>query len=467
MTDLQPRPPIVTVLGHVDHGKTTLLDAIRKTNVAAKEAGGITQSIGASVVTVKNGQKITFIDTPGHAAFTQMRGRGARVADIVILVVDASDGVKPQTKEALQLIKEAKIPFVVAITKIDLPAANLEGVLAELQKEGVTLEGRGGDTPFLGVSAKTGEGVEKLLEMVSLVAEVAEISASPKAPLEAVVIETSKEKAGFLVSVVVREGTLKAGEMLYADEIGDKARGIFDYKGRAVAEILPGEPGQILGFATLPPVGAVIVSDKSLIKVKGNVFKARDEYKKIKEDELPVILKAKSVGALEAVRSLLPPKVVLVDASVGEVLESDVWLAKSTGAWIFVFGSGVPASVFKLAEAEGVRVNKFAVVYELIDKITEILKGGQKEILGRAEIIASFPFDEKKIAGCKVLQGKITKGSTLTLVHAEKEIGKAKALSLKKQKSEITQASAGEDFGVLLTPQLDFQIGDVLVSFGK
>jgi translation initiation factor IF-2 len=464
---LQTRSPIVTVLGHVDHGKTTLLDKIRTSNVAGKEAGGITQSIGASVVTLKDGKKITFVDTPGHAAFSQMRSRGAKVADIAILVVDASDGVKPQTKEALNLIKEAKIPFIVAVTKIDLPAANVDGVLGELEKEEVAFEGRGGDTPFLGISAKTGEGIDKLLEMISLVAEVTEIKADPKAPLEAVVIETSKEKAGFLVSAVVRNGTLRVGEILYSDQIEGKIRGIFNYLGISVKEVSPGEPGQILGFPQLPSVGSTLTSDKSLNVSASADYKQKDVYKKVKDDELPVILKAKSIGALEALGNLLPEKVVTVASSVGEVLESDVLMARSTGAWIFAFETAVSGSVRKLAEAEKVRINRFDIVYELIDKMIEILKMGKKEIVGKAEIVASFPYDNKKVAGCKVTYGKILKASGLVLTRGEKELGAVKILSLKRSKSEIVQALSGEDCGILFEPQLDFQIGDVLVSLAK
>lgn len=457
----------MTILGHVDHGKTSILDKIRKTNVTAAEAGGITQSIGASVVTVKDGKKITFIDTPGHAAFSQMRSRGSKVADIAVLVVDASDGVKPQTKEALSLIKEAQVPFIVAINKIDLPAANVEGVLGELEKEEVLFESRGGDTPYLGVSAKTGEGIDQLLETISLLAEVAGIKADPNGALEAVVIETSKEKAGLSVSVVVRSGTLKSGETLYTDSSECKVRGIFDYKGVSVKEILPGQPGQILGFSALPSVGSVITSDKNLVTIKGTTFRNKDEYKKVKEDELPVILKAKSVGALEALQNLLPDKVVVVASSVGDILESDILMAKSTGAWIFAFETNAPSSVLKLAEAEKVKLNKFDIVYELIDKMTEIVKSGNKEILGRAEIVAAFPFDNKKVAGCKVTMGKILKTSNLTLVRGEREIGNVKALSIKREKSEINQALAGEDFGILFEPQLDFQIGDVILSVAK
>lgn len=461
------RPPIVTVLGHVDHGKTSLLDRIRTTNVAGKEAGGITQGIGASVVTTKEGKKITFIDTPGHAAFSKMRSRGASVCDIAILVVDASDGVKPQTLEALQLTKEAKIPFIVAITKIDLPAANIEGVLTQLEKEEVLFEGRGGNTPYLGISAKTGQGIIELLEMISLVSEVSEIKGDFKSQLLAVVIETSKEKGGLTVSLVVRDGTLKVGDALYAEKTECKVRGLFDYQGKSVKEILPGEPGQVLGFSILPDVGSIISTDKSLIKESTKVIAKKDQFKKIKEDELPIILKAKNVGGLEALESSLPPKVIVVDSSVGDVLESDVLMAKSTGARVFAFGSGMSNSVLKLAEAEKVKTYKFQIIYELIDKLQEILVGGKEEILGKAEIIANFPFNDKKVAGCKVTNGKITKTASLYLEKDGKEVGRIKAISLKKGRREVMEVKPGEEFGILFEPQLDFEIGDVIVSVAK
>ena len=461
------RLPIVTVLGHVDHGKTTLLDKIRTTNIAGKEAGGITQGIGASVVTTKEGKKITFIDTPGHAAFSKMRSRGASACDMAILVVDASDGVKPQTLEALQLIKDAGIPFIVAITKIDLPAADVEVVLGQLEKQGILFEGRGGNTPYLGISAKTGKGVQELLEMVSLVSEVSEIKADPKSPLLAVVIETSKEKGGLTVSLVVRDGTLKVGDTLYSEKSECKVRGLFDYQGKGVKEILPGEPGQVLGFSVVPDVGSIISTDKGLIKGNAQIITKKDQFKKVQEDELPVILKAKSIGALEALESTLPSKVVVVDSSVGDVLESDILMAKSTGAMVFAFESGISNSVLKLAEAEKVKTYKFQIIYELIDKLEEILAGGKEEILGKAEIIASFPFNDKRVAGCKVTNGKIVKTANLYLERGGKEIGKIKALSLKKAKQEVMEVKPGEEFGILFEPQLAFEIGDVVVSVAK
>jgi len=446
---------------------TTLLDKIRTTNVAGKEAGGITQGIGASVVTTKEGKKITFIDTPGHALFTKMRSRGAKACDIAILVVDASDGVKPQTLEALQLIKEAKIPFIVAITKTDLPAADVEGVLSQLEKEEILFEGRGGNTPYLRISAKTGFGITELLEMITLVSEVSEIKGDAKSPLLAVVIETSKEKGGLTVSLVVRNGTLKVGDILYAEKSECKVRGLFDYQGKSVKEILPGDLGQILGFSILPDVGSIISTDKSLIKESTKVSTKKDQFKKIKEDEIPVILKAKNVGALEALESSLPAKVVVVDSSVGDVLESDVLMARSTGARVFAYDSGISNSVLKLAEAEKVKTYKFKIIYELIDKLQEILLGGKEEILGKAEIIAEFPFNDKKIAGCKVTNGKIVKTANLYLERNGKEMGRIKAVSLKKGKQEVMEVKPGEEFGILFEPQLDFAIGDVIVSVAK
>jgi translation initiation factor IF-2 len=460
------RPPIVTVLGHVDHGKTTLLDAIRKTNVAAKEAGGITQSIGASQIITKEGKKITFIDTPGHAAFTKMRSRGAQVADIAILVVAAEDGVKPQTLEALQLIKEVKIPFIVAITKIDLPSADIEGARGQLEKQGVAFEGRGGDVPLALVSGKTGKGVEDLLGLVSLVAEVAGVSGSPANAFAGVVIETQKSKSGPLVSAVVRDGTLAAGDVIGAEGLNCKVKGLFNDKGIGVKQALPGDAVGILGFSELPPVGSQLS-----ITVAGSVRK--EELKvvprfKLQKGQIPVIVKARNAGSLEAILANLPPQIVVVESGVGDVFESDILLAKASGvSRILAFEAKVAPAVAKLADAEEVRIESFNIIYELFERIDELLKKGELEIVGKAEIIAQFPFNDKKIAGCKVVAGKITKGDTLILLRGEKQLGRVRSLSLKKQKQEITEAKAGEEFGILFEPQLDFAIDDVLVSVRK
>ena len=458
------RPPIVVVLGHVDHGKTTLLDAVRKSNVASREAGGITQKIGASQVTTKDGKKITFIDTPGHAAFTKMRSRGAKVADIAVLVVASEEGVKPQTKEALQIIRDAGIPFIVAATKIDLASADPDVVKGQLEKEGVTFEGRGGDVPFVALSAKTGKGVDELLETLSLVSEVHGLKGDAQGELEAVVLETFKDKSGLLVSVVVRNGTLKAGDSISADGVFTKIRGLFSEKG-SIKEVYPADAVQILGFETPPPVGAKITSSQS------NTLSEdvrREEKPKPKKGQIPIIVKAQNQGALEAVLASVPSSFVIVSSGVGDVYESDVLLAKSSGApRIFCFESKASLQVVKLAEAEGVDIEFFKVIYELFGRLEELVKKGEVEILGKAEILAEFPFNSKRVAGSKVVSGQIQKSDKLLLMRGEKKLGEVKALSLKKQKQEISIVKAGEEFGILFEPQLDFSVGDVLISVAK
>lgn len=453
------RPPIVTILGHVDHGKTTLLDTIRKTRVALKEKGGITQRIGASEVKTKEGKIITFIDTPGHAAFSKMRSRGAKVADIAILVVAAGDGVMPQTKEALSFIREADIPFIVALTKIDLPSTNIESVLGQLEKEGVLFESRGGDTPYLGVSAKTGKGIDELLELISLVADVNDFKADKEGELEALVIESVKDQRGISASVIVRNGSIKVGESLFSDAGNFKVRGILSEKGGA-KEILPGFAGQVLGFENLPEVGSRIASSETAF--------AKKEEKQgrivIGKEEVGVIIKAENKGALEAVINNLPQGVIVVEAGVGDIYESDVLMAKSSGGLIFAFEAKASSGVLKLAEAEGVTIRSFDIIYELFEALEALVQKGKTVILGKAEIVASFPFNNKKIAGCKVLSGKISKNTKLLLMRDEKEIGKVKAISLKKGKQEVSEVSQGEEFGVLMEPQLDFAEGDMLVS---
>ncbi len=460
------RPPIVCVLGHVDHGKTTLLDSIRKTNVVAQEKGGITQSIGASVITTKEGKKITFIDTPGHAAFSKMRSRGAKVADIIVLVVAADDGVKPQTKEAIQLIKEESTSFVVAITKVDLPTASVEEVKGQLAKEGVMLEGRGGDIPVIAVSAKQGKGIDELLETISLLSEIQGVSASLDSPLEAVVIESYKDKKGPLATIVIRNGGLSIGDEIQAGEVNGKVKAIFDDKGVPQKKITAGYPALILGLEEVPSVGSLVTIKNSAPKL---ALKKKQErwIGKLKEGEIPIILKARNAGVIEAIKENLPSKIVVVDFSVGDVTESDVLAAKASNSLIFAFESRVSSQVAKLAQAEGVVIERFDIIYELIQRLEEILKKGTLQIQGKAEIIASFPFEDKKVAGCRVIEGKISKNDNLILMRGEKELGRVKAVSLKKQKQTISEATTGEEFGILFMPQLDFQIKDMLVSVRK
>jgi len=463
----QSRPPIVVVLGHVDHGKTTLLDALRKTSVAAREAGGITQAIGASVITTKDGKDITFIDTPGHAAFTKMRGRGAKVADIAILVVAQDDGVAPQTKEAIQIIRDSKIPFVVAGTKADVAGVSAEGLKGQLEKEQIFFEGRGGDTPFISVSARNGQGLDDLIEMIVLMSEVAELKGDVNAPLEAVVIESNKEKMGHVAAVVVRNGSIKVGQTIFAEEVECKVRGLFDYLGKPMKEVDPGYPAKIIGFSEVPPVGAVVGdSSKEAVKVL-QAPRNKFELRRLKDDEIPVIIKASNAGALEAIIASLPPKIVVVDSGVGEINSSDVIQAKTGNAYIFAFESKIPNDIVKLAEAEKINVAKFDIIYELLLAVDELLQKGKVVEVGRAQVLASFPFNNKRVAGSKVISGRIGKGDRLILLRGEKEIGKAKIISLRKAKLEIGSVGPAEEFGVIMEPQLDFAVGDVLLSVTK
>ncbi len=466
------RPPIVSVLGHVDHGKTTLLDYIRKTDVVAREAGGITQSIGASVVETKQGKKITFIDTPGHATFSKMRSRGAQVSDIAVLVVAADDGVMPQTTEALKYIKEAKIPYIVAITKIDVKTANIKVTKDQIEKAGIKFEGQGGDIPLVSVSGKTGKGVDDLLEMVTLVAEVNEIKGDPGGELEGAVIETGKDKRGPLVSIVLRNGTLKVGSIIKAEDTSTRVRGLFGDKGKSKKSILPGESALILGFSTLPPVGAKI-------EVADEDFDWKKEYKRptqigVEKGKIPVVIKTQSTGSLEDLLANLPEEITVVYAGVGDINGSDVFTAKSASlvqpdypGRIFAFQSKASSLVAKLADTEGVELESFDVIYKLFERLEEIIKEDDVTILGKAEIIASFPYNNRLVAGCKVLKGKISRSEKLVLMRQDEELGKIRVRSMKKQKQKVQEAKEGEEFGIIFTPQLDFEIGDVILSVRK
>jgi len=455
----EKRPPIVTVLGHVDHGKTTLLDVIRKSNVASREAGGITQSIGASKIETKDGP-ITFVDTPGHAAFSGMRERGAKVADIAILMVAATEGPKPQTLEALDYIKKAKIPFIVAFSKMDLPSANLESALSQMEKEGVLFEGRGGDTPYVAISAKNGDKIDDLVELVHLVADVSELSGDKNAALDAVVIETNKDKRGLVVSVVVRDGTLKVGNEIFVGQTATKVRGLFDEQNKQVKEVYPGDPVLVLGFSELPSVGAEI-KDKAYKENDNNI---EENNLDVAEDEIPIVLKAASEGSLEALKSSLPKKVAVLKSDVGDVTESDIFFAKSAGARIFVFEAKASKQIQKLASTEEVDIESFRVIYELIERLEELIKSGEIVIKGKAEIVQVFPFNKKKVAGCKIIQGEINIKDTVNLVRGGKEIGKVKVASIRKQRDEVNQVKTGEECGIIFEPQLAFEPKDMLIS---
>lgn len=460
------RPPVVTVLGHVDHGKTTLLDVIRATNVQAREAGGITQRIGASVARTKDGQEIVFIDTPGHSAFSKMRSCGVNACDLAVLVVAADDGVKPQTVESIKYIKESGIPFLVAFTKIDLPSAKLELAKKQLAQEGVLFEGIGGDVPFVSVSAKKNIGIDDLLDLILILADINNLKGLPEENLEAVVIETAKTKAGLTVSVIVKKGTLRVRDEIYMGDTKVRVRGLVDAFGKSVSIVLPGYPALILGFEELPPVGCVLTS---LPQTGLNLVQEDRESINLTQEESKVslLVKAESQGALEAILGGIPPRVKVIDFGIGEVTKNDILMAKSSGSLIFTFGVRVTSEIKKLADSEGVRIEEFEIIYKLFERLEELLVNFEEKEVAKAEILTDFPFDGKRVAGCRMLFGQISLKDKLILKRGETKLGEVKILSLKKQKQAVEKVGGGEEFGILFVPQLDFRPQDVLVLLNK
>jgi len=456
------RPAIVTILGHVDHGKTSILDTLRSSRVQAREAGGITQSIGASTLKTKS-SSITFIDTPGHAAFSQMRSRGAKIADIALLVVAADDGVKPQTKEALDYIKSSGSKLIVVFNKIDLPSSNVQKALGELEDLGVLFEGRGGDTPYVETSVKEKKGFDALLEIIELVTEIEEFKGDSDGELAATVIETNKDKRGLTVSVVVQNGTLKVGQEIAAGNIQAKVRGLFDEYNKPVKEAGLSKPILILGFSDLPQVGQEIVSaDKAQPqqKKKNDVRQTRE----ISEEELAVVVKTASAGCLEAILASLPQKVKVLKSGVGAVTESDIFFAKTSTSVILTFELKLTGSTRKLSETEGVDIYEFNIIYDLIKKAEELVEQKQTKIKAEARVQAAFPFNNLTVAGCKVGSGTLSKGDKIILKRGEKEIGQGRVVSLRRGKEDLNVAKAGEECGIIFKPQFDFEVGDMILS---
>ncbi|MFH0942790.1 MAG: translation initiation factor IF-2 [Candidatus Beckwithbacteria bacterium] len=453
------RPPVITVMGHIDHGKTTLLDALRQTHVADKESGGITQHVGAYQVEFQ-GRKVTFIDTPGHAAFASMRSRGVQATDLVVLVIDAVESVKPQTKECLEHIKAAKVPFLVAINKIDLPNASSAIVKKDLADSGVMVEGYGGDIVCVEISAKMKTNLDQLLEMILLSADMLVLPNEPTAPLEAVVIESSLDKQrGPVATVIVKKGTLKLGDELNLGGAVGKIKALCNETGAQLTQVLPGCPAQILGFKTVPSVGAT------------NVSAAPVDLDPLSKT-LKVILKADVAGTLEAISQNLSSEVTLVATGLGEVGEADVALAQSTGAKIIAFRVKTTASAQKLAEIEKIFIKNYSLIHELLDDLqTQILKLLEptidEEILGTAKIIAQFTAKGDKIAGCLVNSGKLTSGDLVHLIRNKAQFAQGKIKSIHQGKDTVDKAKRGEEYGISFTSPLDFQPKDTLQAYKK
>lgn len=487
------RPPVVVIVGHVDHGKTTLLDRIRESDIAGREHGGITQHIGAYQITLSSGKdekkdttpfKITFIDTPGHEAFSKMRSRGAGVADIAILVVAADDSVKPQTVEAAQHIQKAGIPIIVAVNKIDLPAANIEKVKSDLAKIGIQVEGFGGQIPIIPISAKSGTGIGDLLEMIKLVYSLQDTKPENPTAIGALVIETKMDKGrGIIASVLVKSGILKTGDEVYLNQkkIG-KVKALTNDKGNNVREAETGTPVEVMGLSEYPEVGSVLTTIPASsaqantaiygsVSVKKSSDEMPDYLKPVGEIEakINILLKADTAGTLEAIIAALPTQISIISTGIGEVNEKDIFLAKSSKAIIIGFNIGIHPTALKAAQAERVIFRNYKLIYELIDDLTEVA-GNAKELsltereLGKAEVIAQFPYNQMLVAGTKVVSGRLSRGDTIKIIRGETEVARARIKSMRQGKLEINKTEAGHECGLLFDHNIDFKLNDVIIA---
>ena len=466
---MAPRSPVVVVLGHVDHGKTTLLDTIRKTNVAGRESGGITQHVGAYVVE-RGGKTITFLDTPGHEAFSAMRSRGAQVADVAILVVAVDDGVKPQTKEAIEAIRSSHIPFVVAMNKIDKGNADIERTKNGLTEAGVLLEGWGGDTPNVEISAKAGSGVDELLELVLLVAEVAELGADPTGMAEGAVIEAHRDsRRGPVATLLVKEGTLRRGDAIVAGSVFGRAKAIEDFAGKNAEALGPSMPAVVLGFNEVPAVGdafSVFPDDAMAAEKAQSEAKRRAREQVIAEGSpegaFSLIVKADVMGSLEAVmgelgkfrNSFIAIRVAAADT--GDITENEVKQAAAIGAIVVGFRVKAPRAIQQLAERTGVSVVTFPVIYEMLDFLRKAIEERMprkiiREDMGVLQLLATFRSDPPR----QVIGGRITKGSARKGLHFELErnnaiVGSGEVLEAQMNKIVVDEVPQGNECGTLV-----------------
>jgi len=494
---LQPRPPVVTIMGHVDHGKTMLLDAIRKTNVVEGEAGGITQHIGAYDVQLDNGH-VVFIDTPGHEAFTAMRARGAQVTDVVVLVVAVDDGVMPQTKEAIDHARAAKVPIVVAINKIDKPNANPEKVKKDLADYGLAPEKWGGNTLFAEVSAKQKIGIKELLELILLQAEVLELRANPDKPARGVIIEAKLDKGrGPVATLLIQEGTLKAGDAFIAGAHYGRVRAMLNDKGQKIEEARPSTPVEVVGFTDVPEAGEpfIVVSEERMAKQislyrqekirekelsklsKVSLEELYDRIKKGEVKELNVIIKADVQGSIEAVKEALRKistdavKVNILHDAVGGITETDVNLASASNAIIIGFNVRPGHKAQVLAEQEHVDVRTYSVIYDAIDDIKKALEGlleptYKEHVLGRAQVIQVFNIRKLgTVAGSLVLDGKVVRGSHGRLLRDNIVIYDGRISSLKRFKDDMKDCSQGLECGIGIENFNDVKLGDIIESY--
>ena len=494
---LVKRPPIVTVMGHVDHGKTSLLDAIRKAKVTSTEAGGITQHIGAYTVTI-NGEKITFLDTPGHEAFTSMRARGAQVTDVVILVVAADDGIMPQTKEAINHCKAAEVPVIVAINKIDKPGANIDRVKQELSEFGLISEDWGGETICVPVSAKTGDGLDTLLEMVILTSEMEELKADPDRKAKGTVIEAKLDKGrGAVATLLVQNGTLRTGDSLLVGSTYGRIRAMFDDKGKKIKKAGPSIPVEILGLSEVPAAGDKfhVVKDEKTARNMAESRKQKEKadslmnshrvsledlYSQIQEGkvkELAIIVKADVQGSVEALKQSLEKlstddvKVRVIHQAVGAITETDITLATASNAIIIGFNVRPDNNAVTAAEKEKVDIKTYRIIYDAIEDIKSAMIGmlepDYKEVvLGSAEIRTTYKISNVgTIAGCYVLNGKLLRNSDVRIIRDGIVIFESSLASLKRFKDDVKEVNSGYECGLSIEKFNDVKEGDIVEAF--
>jgi len=490
------RPPVVTVMGHVDHGKTSLLDAIRKTNVTASEVGAITQHIGAYQVEVPSAdgpKKITFIDTPGHEAFTALRARGASVTDIAVLVVAADDSVMPQTIEAIDHARAAKVPMIVAINKIDLAAANPDKVKQDLVQKSVVIEEFGGDVIAVPVSAKTGAGLDDLLEHILLVAEVGELKANPNLPAEGVIIESEKDaNRGPMATVIIQKGTLRLGDIVVAGGSWGKVKAMFNDRGDRISEAPPSMPVEIMGLNTAPRPGDPfsVVDDEreardaaedrerddaeagrglTLEAISGDIAAGRSK-------DLNVIIKADANGSVEAIRDSLLPlsgsevRLNVIRTGVGNVTESDVMLATASRAIIVGFHVKTDPGAKRVAEMERIDIRQYQIIYELIEDMEKAVKGLMEPVFaeiidGHAEVRALFRVRGGRIAGCFVTDGMVRRNSLARVLRGGEMLHESRVSSLRHFKEDVREMQNGQECGIGVERFETFQIGDIIEAF--
>lgn len=489
-TSKTKRSPVVVIMGHIDHGKSTLLDYIRNTNITDKEAGGITQHLGAYEVE-KDGEKMTFIDTPGHAAFTSVREMSAIAADVAILIVSAEDGVMPQTKEAFECIKESSLPFIVAINKIDSPKSNPGNTKNSLVENEIYIEGYGGDIPVVEISAATGEGIDSLLEIINLVSDVEEFKGDPSVPATGVVIEAYTDKRkGITSTIVIKNGTLKQGDFIVCGDAYAPVRAIEDYLGKPLKEASFSSPIHISGWSSEPASGEtfeVIGSKKEAIKLAGEVALINEEEREnvknlVSSDEffvLPIVIKADTAGSLEAIQQELAKlhseKLAfhIVSTGTGAISEKDIKIASGNEGTVVV-GFNVPVDNQAAISADRleVEVSTFEIIYEAIDWLNKIATEKTPKIMtdestGKIKVLKLFSINKQaQLLGGKVKEGQIKKNSKVKILRREEEIGTAVVRELQKIKEKVDSVNEGEEFGTMLTERtVDLAEGDMLVPY--